>query len=63
MNALEEQKKKIGEESWKFNFKDNEFIIKKAIEYSYKQGLIDRLIHPEELFVPSTLDEKPSYIG
>jgi len=63
MHALEEKKKLIGKDPWKFNFKDNEFVIKKAIEYSYKQGLISRLISPEELFVPSTLDELPSYIG
>jgi len=63
MQALEEQKEQIGKDPWKFNFKDNEFILKKAISYSYKQGLIDRLINPEELFVPSTLDKKPSYVG
>ena len=63
MQALEEQKEQIGKDPWKFNFKDNEFILKKAISYSYKQGLIDRLINPEELFVPSTLDKKPGYIG
>ncbi|HZK11032.1 MAG TPA: ABC transporter substrate-binding protein [Atribacterota bacterium] len=62
MRLLEEQKKLFGQDPWKFNFNDNEFVLKKAIEYSYKQGLISKNIDPEDLFVPSTLDEKAGYI-
>lgn len=62
MQALEEQKRIIGQDPWKFNFQDNKFILEKAIEYSYKQGMIKRKMNPEELFVPSTLDIKPSYL-
>lgn len=63
MHLLEEQKRLFGEDPWKFNFKDNEFILKKIIEYSYNQGLISKKMNPQDLFVQSTLDKKPSYIG
>lgn len=63
MHLLEEQKSLFGQDPWKYNFKDNEIVLEKIIDYSYKQGLIMKKMDPRELFVSNTIDKIPGYIS
>jgi len=46
----------LGEDYWSYHLEPNRHVIETFARYAFKQGLIDRLIRPEELFWPSTLN-------
>jgi 4,5-dihydroxyphthalate decarboxylase len=62
MELLEEQKRFLGKDPWKFDFHANKDTIEKLISYSYNQGMIKKKLIAEELFATSTLDEMPYYV-
>ena len=46
----------LGPDYWSYGLKDNHHILEAFARYAKTQGLADRIVAPEELFVPSTLD-------
>lgn len=58
---IEEQERILGTDPWAYTFADNVAALETMIKFSHEQGMISRRMRPEELFVPSTLGELPSY--
>ena len=58
---IEEQERILGTDPWAYTFADNVAALETMIRFSHEQGMISRRMRPEELFVPSTLGELPSY--
>jgi 4,5-dihydroxyphthalate decarboxylase len=46
----------MGEDFWPYGLAANEHALATFLRYSHAQGLADRLLRPEELFAPETLD-------
>jgi len=61
-HSLEEQRAILGEDPWPYNLPDNRKTLEILINYSYEEGIINRKIKVEELFVSNSLDESPTYI-
>lgn len=59
---LEEQERFMGEDPWKFNFRDNVHTIETAIRYAYETGMIKTKPIPEALFFRSTVEEADHFI-
>lgn len=57
MPALEETIEVFGEDFWPEGFAPNWPNVRALMELGHEQGLIDRLLEPEEIFAPSTLVE------
>ncbi len=53
--AREEQNALIQDDLWPIGFAANRANIERFIGYSFSQGLIDRVLEPEELFDPSVI--------
>ena len=53
---VEEVKKTLGEEFWPYGFKQNRETIATFLRYHYEQGLSPRLLQPEELFAPESME-------
>lgn len=62
MDLAEEQKRVLGSDPWSPGFRQNKKALETLVRYSYRQGLIDREIPPEDLFATSSLDELPRYV-
>lgn len=62
VELAEEQQKILGSDPWAPGLKQNRKALETLIRYSHQQGLIDREIPVEELFVASTLDDLPKYV-
>jgi 4,5-dihydroxyphthalate decarboxylase len=61
--AKAEQEEVMGPDPWRYNFADNRDQLQMLMRWSYEQGLSPAERPVEELFVPSTLDESPSFVG
>ena len=48
--------KLLGPDYWSYHLGPNRQVIETFARYAHTQGLADRIVAPEELFVPSTLD-------
>jgi 4,5-dihydroxyphthalate decarboxylase len=59
--AIDEQRRILGDDPWCYAFEPNRKGLEQMIRWSREQGIITREMTPEELFVPSTLDELPGY--
>ena len=53
---LEYTCKLMGEDYWPYGFLRNKETLKVFLRYSYEQGLSKRLLNPEELFAPETME-------
>lgn len=62
MNLKEEERKLLGKDPWAYNLVDNKHNLETLIQYSYEQGLINRKLKIEELFVEAALEELPKYV-
>ncbi len=61
--ALEEQRATLGKDPWSYDLPSNRTNLEKVCSYAYSQGLTRKLLTPEDLFVPSSVDDPPAYIG
>ncbi len=50
----------MGEDYWPYGFEENRIALENATRYSFEQGLSDRKLDIEELFVPSTMEQSKS---
>jgi 4,5-dihydroxyphthalate decarboxylase len=46
----------MGEDFWPYGVEANRATLEAAVRYSFEQGLSERPVAVEELFVPSTLE-------
>ncbi len=57
LNAhVEEAVREMGEDYWPYGFEANRETLSTFLRYSFEQGLSKRLLRPEELFAPQTLE-------
>jgi 4,5-dihydroxyphthalate decarboxylase len=52
----ERMQKLLGEDYWSYYLEPNRHVLEAFARYALNQGLVDRLVAPEELFAPSTLN-------
>jgi 4,5-dihydroxyphthalate decarboxylase len=53
---VEEARRDMGEDFWSYGFEKNRETLATFLRYHYEQGLSKRLLQPEELFAPETLE-------
>lgn len=53
---VEQVKREMGEDFWPYGFEKNEKTLRTFLRYSFEQGLSRRLLEPQELFAPETLE-------
>jgi len=54
---VEQTRTLMGEDFWPYGFDKNEKTLATFLRYHHEQGLSKRLLTPEELFAPETLEE------
>jgi 4,5-dihydroxyphthalate decarboxylase len=54
---LEDTRRILGDDYWPYGVEPNRPALEALVRYSHAQGLAERLLSVDELFVPSTLDE------
>ena len=53
---IEETRREMGDDFWPYGLEPNRHILESFLRYSHDQGLSKRLLEPEQLFVPETLE-------
>ncbi|HKP26970.1 MAG TPA: ABC transporter substrate-binding protein [Dongiaceae bacterium] len=53
---VEEAKRELGDDYWSYGFQQNRKVLGTFLRYSFEQGLSKRLLTPEEIFVPETME-------
>jgi 4,5-dihydroxyphthalate decarboxylase len=53
---VEEARREMGEDWWPYGFAPNRHVLETFLRYHHEQGLSKRLLTPEELFAPETLE-------
>jgi 4,5-dihydroxyphthalate decarboxylase len=53
---VEETRREMGDDYWAYGFEKNRATLATFLRYHYEQGLSKRLLQPEELFAPETLE-------
>jgi len=53
---VEEARRELGDDFWPYGFPENRAALAKFLRYHFAQGLSQRLLEPEELFAPETLE-------
>ncbi len=61
--ALAEQRAVLGPDPWPYELPANRAALARACGYAHRQGLTGRLLTPEELFWPGSIDDPPRYVG
>lgn len=56
VHHYDEAKKLMGDDVWRYGLEENRHVIETFARYHHEQGLSKRLVKPEELFAPSSLD-------
>lgn len=56
IDHIEEARDVFGEDFWPYGFEPNRQTLEPLTRYLYEQGLSDRKVDPEELFVDKLLD-------
>jgi 4,5-dihydroxyphthalate decarboxylase len=54
--AVEETRREMGDDYWPYGLEKNYETLSTFLRYHYEQGLSKRLLKPEELFAPETLE-------
>ena len=54
--AVEDARREMGEDWWSYGFHANRHVLDTFVRYHHEQGLSRRLLRPEELFAPETLE-------
>ncbi len=57
MPEIERQREIMGGDLWPYGFKTNRHVLEKMVQFSYEQGLIEKMLPVEALFARETLDE------
>ncbi|MBI4444878.1 MAG: ABC transporter substrate-binding protein [Acidobacteria bacterium] len=57
IDEIERERAFFGEEFWPFGLEKNRKVLETFLQYAHEQGLTPKLLAPEELFAPETLDE------
>lgn len=53
---VEDARREMGEDWWPYGFAPNRHVLETFLRYHHEQGLSRRLLTPEELFAPETLE-------
>ncbi len=53
---MEEARREMGEDFWAYGLETNRDTLATFLRYHHEQGLSKRLLQPEELFAPETLE-------
>ncbi len=53
---VEQVKAEMGDDYWPYGFEKNEATLKTFLRYHFEQGLSKRLLQPQELFAPESLE-------
>ena len=53
---VEEARRELGDDFWPYGFLENRAALATFLRYHFEQGLSQRLLEPEELFAPETLE-------
>ena len=53
---VEEARRELGDDFWPYGFHENRSTLATFLRYHFEQGLSKRLLEPEELFAPETLE-------
>ena len=53
---VEEARRELGDDFWPYGFHENRAVLATFLRYHFEQGLSQRLLEPEELFAPETLE-------
>lgn len=53
---VEEARREMGDDYWSYGFQPNRKVLETFLRYSLEQGLSKRLLTPEEIFVPETME-------
>jgi 4,5-dihydroxyphthalate decarboxylase len=53
---VEEARTEMGDDYWSYGFQPNRKTLETFLRYSHEQGLSKRLLRPEEIFVPETME-------
>jgi len=53
---VEEARRIMGDDYWSYGFKQNRKTLETFLRYSHEQGLSKRLLSPEDIFVPETME-------
>jgi 4,5-dihydroxyphthalate decarboxylase len=53
---IEEALRDLGEDYWAYGFEKNRAVLETFLRYHHEQGLSKRLLSPEDLFAPETLE-------
>ncbi len=61
--SLEEQRAVLGVDPWSYDLPSNRHTLEVFCGYAHEQGLTERRLTPEDLFIPSSIDEPPHYVG
>lgn len=56
IDHVEEARESFGQNYWQYGFEPNRNVIEALTQYSHEQGLSERKVEPEELFVDELLD-------
>ena len=56
INEMEETKRFMGEDYWKYGFKDNQKVLQTFIDYSVEQGTVANRFNVEDYFAPETIN-------
>lgn len=56
VSLIEEARKTMGEDYWPYGFEKNSEVIATFLRYHHEQGLSQRLLQPEELFAPESME-------
>ena len=54
--AVEDARRRTGEDWWPYGFHANRHVLDTFVRYHHEQGLSGRLLRPEKLFAPETLE-------
>ena len=55
--AVEDARREMGEDWWSYGLEPNRTVLETFLRYHHDQGLSNRLLAPEDLFAPETLQE------
>src|SRR5262245_3732473 len=55
VSQIEEARRELGEDWWSYGLEPNRKVLETFLRYHHEQGLSKRLLRPEELFAPETL--------
>jgi 4,5-dihydroxyphthalate decarboxylase len=53
----------LGADPWPYDLPSNRTALSAMCTYAGQQAQISRLLNPEELFHPGSLDDPPQYVG